>query len=79
MTPACSLRLPAAKAEMDKFRGHEGTEVRRYENRLSAEFSAYRVISSPPELGGVRGGLNKGIVKRMMRRFRPPRPDGLPS
>ena len=48
MTPACSLRLPAAKAakaETVKFRGRGGTEVRRYENRLSAEFSAERVIS----------------------------------
>ena len=74
MTPACSLRLPAAKAakaEMADDRGRGGAGVR--------SFSAYRVISSPPELGGVRGGLNKGIVKRMMRRFRPPRPDGLPS
>ena len=65
MTPACSLRLPAAKAakaETDKFRGRGGTEVRRYENRLSAEFSAERVISSPPESGGEperRGGLKK--------------------
>ena len=36
--------------------------VRRYENRLSAEFSAERVTSSPPELGGEpegRGGLKK--------------------
>ena len=37
--------------------------VRRYENRLSAEFSAERVTSSPPELGGEpegRGGLKNG-------------------
>ena len=62
MTPACSLRLPAAKAEMDKFRGRGGAGVRRYENRLSAEFSAERVTSSPPESGGEpegRGGLKK--------------------
>ena len=81
MTPACSLRLPAAKAakaEMDKFSRSEECGVWS-EITLSAEFSAERVTSSPPELGGVRGGLNKGIVKRMMRRFRPPRPDGLPS
>ena len=70
MTPACSLRLPAAKAakaEMADDRGRGGAGVRRYENRLSAEglcaeFSAERVTSSPPESGGEpegRGGLKK--------------------
>ncbi len=44
-------------------RGCGGAGVRRYENRLSAEFSAERVTSSPPESGGEpegRGGLKNG-------------------
>ena len=43
MTPACSLRLPAAKAakaEMADDRGRGGAGVRRYENSLRAEDSA---------------------------------------
>ena len=43
--------------------------------------SALRVISSPPKLGGVRGGLNKrynycGLLHWPF--FRPPRPSGSP-
>ena len=55
--------------------------VRRYENRLSAESSAERVTSSPPKLGGVRGGLNVGYNYRGLLHwpfFRPPRPSGSP-
>ena len=43
--------------------------------------SALRVISSPPESGGVRGGLNVGYNYRgLLHRpfFRPPRPSGSP-
>ena len=36
----------------ERFRGRGGTVVRWYENSLSTEFSAYKVTSSPPELGG---------------------------
>ena len=44
--------------------------------------SVRRVTSSPPKLGGVRGGLNKRYNYRGLLHwpfFRPPRPIGLPS
>ena len=43
--------------------------------------SALRVTSSPPKLGGVRGGLNKRYNYRGLLHwpfFRPPRPSGSP-
>ena len=67
LAPAREQQRRYLRRQRIGFRGRGGARVRRYENRLSAEglcaeFSAYRVTSSPPESGGEpegRGGLKK--------------------
>ena len=51
--------------------------VNQFGTRLTALFDILvqwtaGVIISPPKLGGARGGLNRQILRRILRRFRPP-------